>query len=60
MRTVLSTLFLTLAIAGAAVLYLWSRPDPAVDAVLNEALMEKLRIRGYTGLIEEKEAPYIG
>jgi hypothetical protein len=60
MRTVLSTLFLTLAIAGAAVLYLWSRPDPAVDAVLNEALMEKLRIRGYTGLIEESLEERLG
>jgi len=51
MRTVFSALFLTLAIAGAAVLYLSSRPDPTVDAALNEALMERLRIRGYTGLI---------
>ena len=53
MRTVLSALFLSLAIAGAAVLYLWSRPDPAVDAALNEALIKELRTRGYTGLVEE-------
>ncbi|MEC9015293.1 MAG: hypothetical protein VYD37_02305, partial [Gemmatimonadota bacterium] len=60
MRTGLTVFFLTLAIAGAAALYLWSRPDPTVETALNDALQRELRTRGYTGLVEESLEERLG
>ena len=60
MRTGLTVFFLTLAIAGAAALYLWPRPDPTVETALNDALQRELRTRGYTGLVEESLEERLG
>jgi len=60
MRTGLTVFFLTLAIAGAAALYLWPRPDPTVEAALNDALQRELHTRGYTGLVEESLEERLG